>query len=126
MILNEILAPSEGSSISLDDSSIEISCQNLTHNNKRVSVDPTLQSFTDNDSLVLADNVIYTGASITSLTVNGTGFTGDCLIQFTTGSTDPVVTIAGVTFEDTPVFASNKYYEINIHNGHTLWAEFTA
>lgn len=86
----------------------------------------TLQSFTDDASLTLTDNTIFSGSSITSLTVDGTGFTGDCLIQFTTGSTDPVVTITGVTFEDTPVFASNKYYEINIHNGHALWAEFTA
>lgn len=85
-----------------------------------------LQSFTDDASLTLTDNTIFSGSSITNLTVDGTGFTGDCLIQFTTGSTDPVVTITGVTFEDTPVFAINKYYEINIHNGHALWAEFTA
>ena len=86
----------------------------------------TLQSFTDDASLALTDNTIFSGSSITALTIDGTGFTGDCLIQFTTGSTDPVVTITGVTFEDTPVFAINKYYEINIHNGHALWAEFTA
>lgn len=87
---------------------------------------PTLQSFADEASLTLTDNTIFTGASIGSLTIDGTGFTGDCLIQFTTGSTDPEITITGVTFEDTIEFASNKYYEINIHNGHALWAEFTA
>lgn len=107
-------------------SHINIDSQRFTYNDNDVAVKPINDTFDSGDTVVLDDNHIYNGTNIATLTINGAGFTGDCLIQFTTGSTDPVVTITGVTFEDTPVFAINKYYEINIHNGHALWAEFTA
>lgn len=87
----------------------------------------TLQTFIDGTVVVLADNTIFSGSeSISSLTIDGSNFTGDCLIQFTTGSVFQAVTITGVIFEETPVFAKEKYYEINIHNGHALMVEFTA
>lgn len=85
---------------------------------------PTYTTFNDGDSLMLTDNYIYSGSSITSLTINGTNFTGDCLIQFTTGSTSPNITINGLVFDVLPTFNSNKYYELGVHNGHCLWVEY--
>lgn len=105
---------------------VNIDSEIFTYKDNDVAVKPINSAFNSGDTIALNDNYIYNGTNIATLTINGTNFTGDCLIQFTTGSTDPVVTITGVIFEDTPVFAINKYYEINIHNGHALWAEFTA
>ena len=85
---------------------------------------PTYTTFNDRDSLMLKDNYIYDGTNITSLTINGTNFTGDCLIQFTTGATTPSITISGLVFDVLPSFNSNKYYELGIHNGHCLWVEY--
>ena len=85
---------------------------------------PTYITFNDGDSLMLTDNYIYDGTNITSLTINGTNFTGDCLIQFTTGAATPSITISGLVFDVLPTFNSNKYYELGIHNGHCLWIEY--
>lgn len=85
---------------------------------------PTYITFNDGDSLMLTDNYIYSGSNIASLTINGTNFTGDCLVQFTTGSTTPNITINGLVFDVLPTFNSNKYYELGIHNGHCLWVEY--
>ena len=85
---------------------------------------PTYTTFNDGDSLMLTDNYIYDGTNITSLTINGTNFTGDCLVQFTTGAATPSITISGLVFDVLPTFNSNKYYELGIHNGHCLWVEY--
>jgi len=105
---------------------VNVNSEQFLYNDNDVAVVPINRPFVNGSIIYPENNHIYNGTNIARLTINGAGFTGDCLIQFTTGSTDPVVTITGVTFEDTPVFAINKYYEINIHNGHALWAEFTA
>lgn len=85
---------------------------------------PTYTTFNDGDSLTLTDNNIYSGSNIATLTINGTDFTGDCLVQFTTGSTTPNITIIGLVFDVLPTFNSNKYYELGVHNGHCLWVEY--
>ena len=85
---------------------------------------PTYTTFNDGDSLILTDNYIYDGTNIASLTINGTNFTGDCLVQFTTGASTPSITISGLAFDVLPTFNSNKYYELGIHNGHCLWVEY--
>jgi len=105
---------------------VNVNSEQFLYNDNDVAVVPINRPFVNGSIIYPENNHIYNGTNIAILTINGAGFTGDCLIQFTTGSTDPVVAITGVTFEDTPVFAINKYYEINIHNGHALWAEFTA
>ena len=103
---------------------VNIDSAKFTYNNNDVAVKPIDSTFVSGNTIVLTDNYIYSGSSITSLTINGTNFTGDCLVQFTTGSNTPNITINGLVFDVLPNFNSNKYYEIGIHNGHCLWVEY--
>ena len=105
-------------------SHINIDSQRFTYNDNDVAVKPIDSTFDSGDTVVLTDNYIYSGSGIASLTINGTNFTGDCLVQFTTGSTTPSITISGLVFDVLPTFNSNKYYELGIHNGHCLWVEY--
>ena len=103
---------------------VNINSEKFTYNDNDVAVEPINSSFDSGDTIVLSDNHIYSGSNVTSLTINGTNFTGDCLVQFTTGSTTPSITISGLVFDVLPTFNSNKYYELGIHNGHCLWVEY--
>ena len=103
---------------------VNIDSAKFTYNNNDVAVKPIDSTFVSGNTLVLTDNYIYSGANIASLTINGTNFTGDCLIHFTTGATTPSITISGLVFDILPTFNSNKYYELGIHNGHCLWVEY--
>ena len=103
---------------------VNIDSKKFTYNDNDVAVKPINSTFVSGNTIVLTDNYIYSGSSITSLTINGINFTGDCLIQFTTGSTTPSITIIGLVFDVLPSFNSNKYYELGIHNGHCLWVEY--
>ena len=105
-------------------SHINIDSQRFTYKDNDVAVKPIDSTFVSGNTIVLTDNYIYDGTNITSLTINGTNFTGDCLIQFTTGATTPSITISGLVFDVLPTFNSNKYYELGIHNGHCLWVEY--
>ena len=105
-------------------SHINIDSQRFTYNDNDVAVKPIDDTFNSGDTVVLTDNYIYSGSGIASLTINGTNFTGDCLVQFTTGSTTPSITISGLVFDVLPTFNANKYYELGIHNGHCLWVEY--
>lgn len=103
---------------------VNIDSEKFTYKDNDVAVKPIDSTFVSGNTIVLTDNHIYSGTNITSLTINGTNFTGDCLIQFTTGSTTPSITISGLVFDILPTFNSNKYYELGIHNGHCLWVEY--
>ncbi len=103
---------------------INIDSQRFTYKDNDVAVKPIDSTFVSGNTIVLTDNYIYSGSSITSLTINGTNFTGDCLVQFTTGAATPSITISGLVFDVLPTFNSNKYYELGIHNGHCLWVEY--
>lgn len=103
---------------------VNIDSEVFTYKDNDVAVEPINDTFDSGDSLMLTDNYIYSGSSIASLTINGTNFTGDCLVQFTTGSTTPSITISGLVFDVLPTFNVNKYYELGIHNGHCLWVEY--
>ena len=103
---------------------VNINSEKFTYNNNDVAVKPIDSTFVSGNTIVLTDNYIYSGANIASLTINGTNFTGDCLVQFTTGSTTPSIIISGLVFDVLPNFNSNKYYELGIHNGHCLWVEY--
>ena len=103
---------------------VNIDSAKFTYNYNDVAVKPIDSTFVSGNTIVLTDNYIYSGANITSLTINGTNFTGDCLIQFTTGAATPSITISGLVFDILPTFNSNKYYEIGVHNGHCLWVEY--
>lgn len=107
-----------------NSASVNIDSEKFTYNDNDVAVEPIDRTFDSGDTVVLNDNYIYSGSSIASLTINGTNFTGDCLIQFTTGSTTPSITISGLVFDVLPTFNINKYYELGIHNGHCLWVEY--
>ena len=103
---------------------VNINTEKFTYKDNDIAVKPIDSTFVSGNTIVLTDNYIYSGSSITSLTINGTNFTGDCLVQFTTGSTTPSITISGLAFDVLPTFNSNKYYEIGVHNGHCLWVEY--
>lgn len=103
---------------------VSIDSEKFTYKDNDVAVKPVDSTFVSGNTVVLTDNYIYSGSSITSLTINGTNFTGDCLVQFTTGATTPSITISGVVFDVIPTFNINKYYELGIHNGHCLWVEY--
>ena len=103
---------------------INIDSEKFTYKDNDVAVKPIDSTFVSGNTIVLTDNYIYSGNNIASLTINGTNFTGDCLVQFTTGATTPSITISGLVFDILPTFNSNKYYELGIHNGHCLWVEY--
>ena len=103
---------------------VNIDSEKFTYKDNDVAVKHINSTFVSGNTIVLTDNYIYSGSSITSLTINGTNFKGDCLIQFTTGSNTPSITISGLVFDALPTFNSNKYYEIGVHNGHCLWVEY--
>ena len=103
---------------------VNIDSEKFTYKNNDVAVKPINSTFVSGNTIVLTDNYIYSGANIASLIINGTNFTGDCLVQFTTGSTTPNITINALVFDVLPTFNNNKYYEIGIHNGHCLWVEY--
>ena len=103
---------------------VNIDSEKFTYKDNDVAVKPINSTFVSGNTIVLTDNYIYSGANIATLTINGTNFEGDCLIQFTTGSTTPSITISGLVFDVLPTFNINKYYEVGIHNGHCLWVEY--
>ena len=103
---------------------VNIDSEKFTYKDNDVAVKPINSTFVSGNTIVLTDNYIYSGANIATLTINGTNFKGDCLIQFTTGSTTPSITISGLAFDVLPTFNSNKYYELGTHNGHCLWVEY--
>ena len=107
-----------------NNSYINIDSEKFTYKDNDVAVKPINNTFVSGNTIVLTDNYIYSGANIATLVINGTNFEGDCLIQFTTGSTTPSITISGLVFDVLPTFNSNKYYELGIHNGHCLWVEY--
>lgn len=107
-----------------NNSYINIDSEKFTYKDNDIAIKPIDSTFVSGNTIVLTDNHIYSGTNITSLTINGTNFTGDCLVQFTTGAATPSITISGVVFDVLPTFNSNKYYEIGIHNGHCLWVEY--
>lgn len=107
-----------------NNSYINIDSEKFTYKDNDIAIKPIYSTFVSGNTIVLTDNHIYSGTNITSLTINGTNFTGDCLVQFTTGAATPSITISGVVFDVLPTFNSNKYYEIGIHNGHCLWVEY--
>ena len=107
-----------------NNSYVNIDSEKFTYKDNDVAVKPINSTFVSGNTIVLTDNYIYSGANIVTLTINGTNFVGDCLIQFTTGSTTPSITISGLVFDVLPTFKNNKYYEIGTHNGHCLWVEY--
>ena len=103
---------------------VNIDSEKFTYKDNDVAIKPIDSTFVSGNTIVLTDNYIYSGSNIASLTINGTNFKGDCLVQFTTGAATPSITIRGLAFDVLPTFDINKYYEVGIHNGHCLWVEY--
>lgn len=103
---------------------VNVNSEQFLYNDNDVAVVPINSPFVNGSIIYPENNHIYNGTNIASLTINGTNFTGDCLVQFTTGSTTPSITISGLVFDVLPTFNVNKYYELGIHNGHCLWVEY--
>lgn len=106
-------------------SCVNINSQKFTYNNKNISVDPTAQSFSNNASLTLADNTIYTASEpITALTI--TGSTGTSVISFDTASSGAItITLPqSIKFTETPTFGNNEHWEIAIRNGYAVFTKY--
>ena len=104
---------------------INIDSQKFTYNNKNISVDPTAQSFSNNASLTLADNTIYTASEpINALTLIGS--TGTSVVSFNTVSSGAItITLPqSIKFTETPTFGNNEHWEIVVRNGYAVYTKY--
>lgn len=104
---------------------VNINSEKFTYKDKNISVDPTTQSFSNNSSLTLVDNTIYTASeAITTLTI--TGATGTSVVSFDTATSGTItVTLPqSIIFADTPTFNNNEHWEIAIRNGYAVYTKY--
>ena len=83
------------------------------------------QTFTNNTSLTLADNTIYTASEpINALTLIGS--TGTSVVSFNTVSSGAItITLPqSIKFADTPTFNNNEHWEIAVRNGYAVYAKY--
>ena len=82
------------------------------------------QTFTNNSSLTLADNTIYTASeAINALTLIGA--TGTSVVSFDTAASNTVtITIQNIIFADTPAFSNNEHWEIAVRNGYAVYTKY--
>ena len=82
------------------------------------------QTFTNNSSLTLADNTIYTASeAINALTL--IGVTGTSVVSFDTAASNTVtITIQNIIFADTPAFSNNEHWEIAVRNGYAVFTKY--
>ena len=105
---------------------------NITNNTVTCTVDisgkedkAVLQTFTDNASLTLVDNTIYTASeAITVLTILDSN--GTSVVSFNTAASGTItVTLPqSIIFADTPAFNNNEHWEIAIRNGYAVYSKF--
>lgn len=104
---------------------VNIDSQKFTYKDKNISVDPTTQSFSNNASLTLADNTIYT-ASVPINAFTLIGSTGTSVVSFDT-ATSGAITITlpqTIKFTETPTFGNNEHWEIAVRNGYAVYAKY--
>ena len=82
------------------------------------------QTFTNNSSLTLADNTIYTASeAINALTL--IGVTGTSVVSFDTAASNTVtITIQNIIFADTPACSNNEHWEIAVRNGYAVFTKY--
>ena len=105
--------------------SVNIDSEKFTYNDKNVSVDPTAQSFSNNASLTLADNTIYTASeAINVFTIIGSS--GTSVLSFNTASSGAITITLPQTikFTETPTFGNNEHWEIAVRNGYAVYAKY--
>lgn len=104
---------------------------NITNNTVSCTVDiagkedkALSQTFTNNASLTLADNTIYTASeAINTLTLIGA--TGTSVVSFDTAASNTVtITIQNIIFADTPTFSNNEHWEIAVRNGYAVFTKY--
>lgn len=106
---------------------------NITNNTVSCTVDisgkedkSASQVFTNNDSLDLADNTIYTASeAISAFEISSS--TGTSVVSFTTVSNGSVtITLPqSIIFADTPTFNNNEHWEIAVRNGYAVFTKYT-
>ena len=104
---------------------VNIDSEKFTYNYKNISVDPTTQSFSNNASLTLADNTIYTASeAINTLTLIGA--TGTSVVFFNTASSGAITITLPQTikFAETPTFGNDEHWEIAIRNGYAVYTKY--
>lgn len=104
---------------------INVSAPSFTYNGKDISVDPTIHNFTNNESLSLADNTIYTGVErISALEILNWG--GTSVVSFNTASSGAITITLPQTikFAETPTFGNDEHWEIAIRNGYAVYTKY--
>lgn len=105
---------------------------NITNNTVSCTVDisnkedkSVLQSFSNNESLTLADNTIYTASeAITVLTIQGSSGTSVISFNTATSGTITVTLPQSIIFADTPTFNNNEHWEIAVRNGYAVYTKY--
>lgn len=105
---------------------------NITNNTVTCTVDisgkedkAVLQTFTDNASLTLVDNTIYTASeAINVLTILGS--TGTSVVSFNTATSGTItVTLPqSIIFAGTPIFNNDEHWEIAVRNGYAVYTKY--
>ena len=111
---------SAGTGISITNNTVSCTVDISGKEDKALS-----QTFTNNESLTLADNTIYTASeAINVLTIIGS--TGTSVVSFNT-ATSGTLTITlpqSITFADIPNFNNNEHYEIAVRNGYAVYTKY--
>lgn len=115
----------QGTNEDVETSSVAVSANNFTYNGKNVSVDPTAQSFSNNASLTLADNTIYTASEkISAFAIDDWG--GTSVVSFDTATSGGITITLPQTikFVETPTFGNNEHWEIAVRNGYAVYTKY--
>lgn len=112
---------SAGTGINITNNTVSCTVDISNKEDKAVS-----QTFTNNSSLTLVDNTIYTASeAINVLTIIGS--TGTSVVSFNTATSGTItVTLPqSIIFADTPTFNNNEHWEIAIRGGYAVFTKYT-
>lgn len=104
---------------------VNVSAPRFTHNSKEISVDPTLHHFSNNDSLTLEDNSIYTAIEkISAFVIDD--WDGTSVVSFNTASSGAITITLPQTikFAVTPIFGNDEHWEIAIRKGYAVYSKY--
>lgn len=106
----------------IDITNNTVSCTVDISNKEDKSV---LQSFSNNESLTLADNTIYIASeAITVLTIQGSSGTSVISFNTATSGTITVTLPQSIIFAGTPTFNNNEHWEIAVRNGYAVFTKY--
>lgn len=104
---------------------VNINSGKFTYNDNDVAVVPINSTFSNNASLTLEDNTIYTASeAINVLTIIGSS--GTSVVSFNTASSGAITITLPQTikFTETPTFGNNEHWEIAIRNGYAVFTKY--